>query len=275
MVHNFTFDPTSPNVLYAATEAGVYSLPHVWTGTLANTTWLSGETYLVEGILTVPEGVELVVEQGAEVRFSSGARLDVKGTLEVNGTSGSLATFTRDGSSGSWSGIVAENSAFSPTVDLNYARIEYCTTGLRIGNNATFSMANCTVDNVTVALEITPIGTQDPVTQMVTNNTFSNLASGVLVTNTSDILFDNNTITASSLEELPTGISLTSSSPKILRTTIQGFARGLLCLGASSPVLEDGTLGGNNRIRYNATGVRCKDYSNANLGIKGTGDIGG
>jgi hypothetical protein len=132
--YNLELDPTKLNVIYAGTDGGVYSLPHVWTGTLANTTWISGETHLVEGTLTVPQGVELVIEPGAEVRFSSGAKLDVKGTLEVNGTSSSLVTFTRDGTSGSWMGIVAENSAASPTVDLNYARIEYSSTGIRVGN---------------------------------------------------------------------------------------------------------------------------------------------
>jgi photosystem II stability/assembly factor-like uncharacterized protein len=273
MVHNLTFDPTNPNVLYAATEAGVYSLSHVWTGTITDATWITGETYLVDGTLTIPQGVSLTIEPGTEVKFYPNAKLHVRGSLVANGSPSNLITFTSEDPLAEWSGIEIRNST-SPQAELSYALIEHCATALQVGSNAIFDLSSCTISDATLGLEfISEIA--EAIAQTVSSNTLTAVTNGVVLIGTSDVLFKDNIISAYSFEELATGMHFSSSSPKVLRTTIQGFGRGIQCLNGSSPVFEDGALGGNNRIRNNGTGVRCKDYSNANLGIKGTGDVGG
>ncbi|MEK9138092.1 MAG: T9SS type A sorting domain-containing protein, partial [Bacteroidota bacterium] len=74
------------------------------------------------------------------------------------------------------------------------------------------------------------------------------------------------------------GVSCNAASPRLLGNNIQSFSIGLNCLNQSSPILENGTAGGNNVIKNNDIGVSCDNGSNAVLGlISGSGppDDGG
>jgi hypothetical protein len=216
------------------------------------------------------------------LKFGSGASLVIKGTLDAEGTSSQLATFTRSGTS-SWNGITIRNGSQAPTASLSYAKVQYCATALDIGTNTAFDIDNCVLSNSAFGVVFTtsgaPIGTQ----RTIANSTIEDVMTGILFNSFSLVLLDNNTITRSTIptEDVATGIRCFSSSPKILRTTVQAgggggaFVRGVACLNASSPVFEDGTLGGYNRIRNNGTGVYCSDKSKPILGIRGTGDVGG
>jgi len=277
-VHTLNIDPISPNAVYAATELGVYSITHIWTGSInVNTTWKTGQTYLVEGVLTITGGKNLTVQQGTRAEFMSGARMDVKGELLTSGTSSQNAVFTRNGSTGSWTGIVIENASLAPTATLTYARIEHCNTALRVGTNTTFSMNNCTVDDATTGVEFTTFSGSAP-TATITNSTFSNIAAtGILVTSFSNLTIDNNNITQSLLALPPTsGMRFFSSSPKVLRNKVKDFTRGVQCLNSSSPSFQNGSVGGYNSIKNNATGIYIKDLSNPVLGERVLGtDEGG
>lgn len=80
-------------------------------GTLAtNTTWTTaGSPYVIADDLIVPNGVALTIQEGVEVRLSSGRNIRVKGTLKVNGTEAKKVTFIgRAG--GTWGGLSFEKT---------------------------------------------------------------------------------------------------------------------------------------------------------------------
>jgi photosystem II stability/assembly factor-like uncharacterized protein/tetratricopeptide (TPR) repeat protein len=122
IVYKLRFDDASANTVYAATDSGVYSIPHEWSGTLAaNTTWRNGETYLVQGKLTVPQGVTLDIRPGAIVQFASGAGLIVDGTLHADAAQFGI----QQGSPDRWYGIVLRNSSSSSINGCTISQAQY------------------------------------------------------------------------------------------------------------------------------------------------------
>ncbi len=104
--HRVRLDPTSPNIIYTASDSGVYSIPHIWTGEIAaNATWKSGENYLVEGNLTIPEGKTLTIEPGAKVKLYDGAGIYAYGTLRAEGSTINPIIFEKN-SENRWYGII-------------------------------------------------------------------------------------------------------------------------------------------------------------------------
>jgi len=95
------------------------------TGTIAaNTTWdLAGSPYIVIGDITVNNGVTLTVNASVEVKFNSGRRMTVLGTL-----SGTSATFTSNQAipaPNDWLYIQAGNASFAGNVSLNGCFLRY------------------------------------------------------------------------------------------------------------------------------------------------------
>lgn len=103
---------------------------------ITDTTWVAGNVYQADCVVTVSAGVTLTVEAGAVVQFGgSGRGLKVFGTLNVVGSEGNPAVFTslNDNSANSWYGIVLyENS----TANLDYASIRYGGSGVCVGDFA-------------------------------------------------------------------------------------------------------------------------------------------
>ncbi len=108
------------------------------TGTIStNTTWTTGNRYIMTGHVTVASGVTLTVEPGVEVRANGNYYFQVYGTLDVNGTIGSEVLFTHHTSTtvGAWYGVYIRNNG---TAYIDYAKFYYADTGLRIyEDNAT------------------------------------------------------------------------------------------------------------------------------------------
>ena len=96
----------------------------------ANETW-SDYAY-VAGNVTVNQSVTLTIDPGTLVKFASGAKLSVNGTLIAQGTSADHITFTRMGTSGSWYGIRFENSSVDAACIIKYADIEYASFGVDV-----------------------------------------------------------------------------------------------------------------------------------------------
>ena len=72
-----------------------------------DTTWFSGNTYIVNTSLDIWDNATLTIEAGVQVRFNAGMSLDVENTggLLVNGTSGNPVIFTSNSGSpapGDW-----------------------------------------------------------------------------------------------------------------------------------------------------------------------------
>lgn len=77
-------------------------------GIFKDTTWTFSESpYVISEKLTLFPGYTLVIEPGVEVRFSSGAKLTIRGSLVAEGTESNRITFTstEPGTKGSWDGI--------------------------------------------------------------------------------------------------------------------------------------------------------------------------
>lgn len=312
-VNDITCDFQDPNVIYATTDEGVYRVAHRWTGTLAmNTSFGSGQTYLVEGTLTVPSGKTLTVAAGSRLEFIDNGKLDVLGTLAVNGTASTHSTFTRNGSSGAWAGIVVSGSANVSYADISYATTgikvqslsspfsmtggstNNCTQGINIGSGAstissvTFSgcgtgiytkakyavTANlCTFTNCNIGIEL--LGQTPQYIRNILSCTFNNiLGVGISINSFSNVLMQGNTIAGPGGDK--DGVVLVGSSPIMRSNTIQQFKFGLLCTNASNPSLENMFQPGNNIIKNNTTGVTCEHHSNALLGdIEDEYDPGG
>ena len=105
---------------------------------ITDTTWmLTSSPYVVTGDVTVNPGVTLSVEPGVEVRFDGNYALNVRGTLDVEGTEMQQIRFTSNQASpapGDWAMIdFRSESAFNV---LEHAIIEY-------GGNASRAGWNC------------------------------------------------------------------------------------------------------------------------------------
>ncbi|ANM31016.1 hypothetical protein ABI59_17730 [Acidobacteria bacterium Mor1] len=78
-------------------------------GSICDETWgLAGSPYIGTCDVVVQAGCSLTVDAGVEVRFQAGFELRVEGTLDVNGTDPSPATFRSDEATpaaGDWEGI--------------------------------------------------------------------------------------------------------------------------------------------------------------------------
>jgi hypothetical protein len=249
----------------------------------ASANWVFGQNARVEiyGTVNVGDGVTLeipsngtlAVHPGSNFALGVNAQVSISGSLISQGTSEQRITFTRSGTSGTWGGIVFENGGSG---DITYADFSHCGTALRISDGGTLSVDHCTFSNVSFGAEIlADAGGDEEPARSITNSTLSNLsAAGIVVDNFSNLLLDGNAITDS---PGATGIVCISSNPTILRMRVEGVKYGMVFQANSSPVLEDGSLGGNNVITGNDVGVECSGGSNANLGLitpPGT-DLGG
>ena len=104
----------------------------------------SGVPYLITGNLTITSPGVLTIDEGVEVRFSSGKYIDVRGTLNASGTSGNPITFTRQ-SSAQWGGLRFNYSGSAGT--LSYCTMEYATYGIYAYSGPDVSLSNCVLQH--------------------------------------------------------------------------------------------------------------------------------
>ncbi len=108
--------------------------------------WTANPEMQVVGDVTIASGKLLEIEEGKTIKFNSAKKLTINGTLNVNGQSGSEVTFTRTGTSGTWSGIQFQTGS-SGTIA--YATIEHATKGVFVSNTNNVTIDNCTIQNFT------------------------------------------------------------------------------------------------------------------------------
>jgi hypothetical protein len=119
----------------------------------SDTTWtLSASPYVVTssvqvyGTTTTP--VTLTIEPGVVVKFNSGMNLQIgsganQGSLVSQGTTTNHITFTRNGTSGTWTGLTFNDGTIDGTTDLEYVDVQYST-------GVTMSSASPTIRNSTI-----------------------------------------------------------------------------------------------------------------------------
>ncbi len=94
------------------------------SGEIATTTWTAlGSPYVVTGVATVPAGVTLTIEAGAEVQFEAEAGLAVSGSLLAEGATGDSIRFIGVAGAG-WRGLHFTGDGGGV---LSYARVDGAT----------------------------------------------------------------------------------------------------------------------------------------------------
>jgi len=199
-----------------ADDGSVYSHT-VLHGQLPQTNTILNGLYTLGGALNVEPGQTLTIEAGSRFESSgSGVQLVVKGTLNVAGNAQNQVVFTSNKfppAVGNWAGISIVDGSI---VNIDYAVIEYATTGISV-SGGDLDINNSTVQSNTTGIEITG----------------------------SDGQISNSIINSNS-----TGIVLINASPTIQSSQIvNNTSRGLYLFQQSSPLINN-----NNVVTGNSTG---------------------
>lgn len=106
---------------------------------------ISGDITLNEDLI-IEDGLTLTIDPGSNIKFATGVKLVINGTLVAQGTSSQPILFTRSGTSGQWGGIQFNSGS---TGNLNYATIEHVTKGVYVNSTDNVTIDNCTIQNFT------------------------------------------------------------------------------------------------------------------------------
>ena len=219
--------PTAPYVSFlpflnaSVTAGGTAVSGNFLAGAVTGSTTLTAGTWDIVGSFVVATGGTLTVPAGTTLRVLDGAALDVKGTLSIQGTSGSPVLLTSKSASptrGIWKGVVISAGTGS-TID--HAEIRWADRGVSV-TDASASISNTWIRDFATA------------------GIYATNAGGTFSANT----IDNTNDTA-------TGIYLMSSSPAITGNDIRNTLVGIYMQGNSNPVVN-----GHNVITSNRIGIQ-------------------
>ena len=95
-----------------------------------NTTWTTGSTCTLSGLVNVITGVQLTIQPGVVVSFTNGSQLSINpfGRLVASGTSTQPISFTASSTTCAWQGINLQ----SDNNVINYALFEYAKYAIKI-----------------------------------------------------------------------------------------------------------------------------------------------
>jgi hypothetical protein len=176
--------------------------------------------YTVIGPYVVQAPAVLTIPAGTTLRFESGAKLRVEGTLDVNGTSANQARFTPLGASplpGAWLGI--EIAGAGAIADIDQALIEYAKTAVSVDQADAVTISNSRIERFKEkGIAMAGVGA----TALVSGNTIDRLIAR-----------------DPAVQEV--GIDLVDSSPMVTANVIHTTDIGIHIYGNSQPHL--GSLG--------------------------------
>jgi hypothetical protein len=127
----------------------------------SNTTWEGGLPYIINKSVTVAKGTTLNILPGTKVYFHGASVMNVRGSLQVNGTKYNPVTFSSDrleryyeSEAGQWLGIRLFATSFSNKID--HATIKNAVVGITADSvtsdgSPKLLLANTTIKNMTVA----------------------------------------------------------------------------------------------------------------------------
>lgn len=177
-----TFD-RSINLHTPRTTNGIYLPPTIFR---SRTITKTDSPAHVSGVVTIPKGVTLTLEPGAEIFFNEYGRLDVEGTLNVNGEAGSRAIFQTDEENVQnqvWSGVVFKSGS---TGTVQYATFRHGSPAVTCedGSQATFTRAIIELGNLGVFTETPACSFSRSIIQYVTTGIISKTKDFSLPTTT-------------------------------------------------------------------------------------------
>ena len=225
-------------------------------------------TRIIESDFTIESGSSLTISAEAIIKFSSGARLIVNGTLNANGNSPStMITFDRNGSSGTWGGVTF-NAGSSGMI--NYCTIKNAGTGISCYGSLP-TITNNTITGNTTGIYINLNGTSQ---SHVSYNTIqSNASCGINTTLSSFLCHHNMIISNGTYGIYCINPGTPVLSPVLYNNKITGHTYGLYCY-SSAPYLavvnvnHQGYPGaGRNSIKQNGTGIQAVFGSDLWLGV--------
>lgn len=269
-VYKLRFDDASANTVYVATDSGVYGIPHIWTGQLlANAMWRSGQTYLVDGTLTVASGKTLAIEPGVTAKFFPSAQLVADGVLDAVGDASARIVFTsHDQTELSWKGIRLNGARTRSTI--GYADITDATTGIALSQNTEASVTNCSITGAKVGVYLFDSPGPLPLLRTVVrhNNIRQSRIVGLSVDKeVSNVIIQDNTFQGNFNDDV--GMQFISASPlEVVRNSVREFGKhGIQCTNASPSFVDGAENGGRSCFVNNRIGVYGEASANFILGM--------
>lgn len=224
----------SNDVTVTMPSYGTITSQRIWKG-----------VFVITNDVVVNSNAVLTVMPGSTVKFNTGIKLRVLGTLAAEGRDFNPITFTRSGSSGSWYGIKFENSSVDANCIIKYADIEYADYGI-------------------YCYQASP---------KIEYSTISNCTYGLRAYYSSPTVL-HNTISGNSSY----GVYLYGSSPKLRYNVIKNHSgssdAGVYASTGSHPEFGWGGYRGRNVIKNNYYGI-VANSSNPCLGLGDCGEWGG
>lgn len=116
----------------------------------SDTVWTAGtsnDPYIIPATLTIASGASLILQPGVELKFESNARLDVNGSLVVNGTHQDPVLFTSaqiTPAKNDWFGIEVQDGG---DLNIDFAVIEYASIGIYFYEGSNGVVSNTIIQN--------------------------------------------------------------------------------------------------------------------------------
>ena len=267
-VYRLIVDQTNPNIVYIATDSGLYNFYHHWSGILAtNATFKSGDTYYIEGTLTVPNGKTLTLEQGATVRFLPMGTLNVEGTLVVGDENGSPVILLGENNE-EWSGITFGHSEGNSIVN---TQISNAKVAIASPYNNGLLLRNNIIDGGDMGIYLFNDGLEpwNAAPAEITYNTITRTRSyGILLEKATDVILHNNALDGRGEGNYGMMFTGGSSPIGIVQNRIENFTQAGIYISESSPYfITSEELGTNSCVRMNDVGLYAEYSSFPVLGF--------
>lgn len=248
-----------------------------------NTTWTTGSTCTVSGLVNVITGVQLTIQPGVIVSFTNGSQLGVHpfGWLAASGTVTQPITFTANPTTCAWLGVNLQ----SDNNVIKYAFFEYAKYAIKIevGSDLNTISFNTFQNNggcpSSDPLSGAVVGSTD--NSDINDNVFNNNNTAIYLSKSSNNMIARNLISKTTqvgLSFYPPAATRSSNNVLVSNTVRNAGGFGIyMAVGDNTSILENkvfsNTAGGIGLENQNATignrvTVRNNDiYSNSGFGI--------
>jgi len=242
-----------------AGEGRLFRISSGLSGTISMDSYWSGEVLIADNI-TVNSNVSLKIYPGTIVKFNSGKKINVNGTLDAHGTNDNHILFTSISatpSRGDWDCIRFEDSSDDANCIVKYCEIKYADYGIYC-NYANPTIENNTISNCNNGIFLNYSSPSTVKTNLITENGTGiyGITSYATIT---DNLFDDNG---------GYGVYFSGGAPHLYDNTFYRNYMGAYIISGSSPNFgpTSGDDEGYNILNENSYGIYAQYYSDPFLG---------